>query len=68
MVLFSRGDLLLLVSLVRVDGVLEANEREKNESLPLAPLESSEQVRNYSRSVALHRVILDVRIDYPFLD
>jgi len=48
MVFFSCGDLLLLGAVVRVDGVLEAHEHDKNVSLPLAPLESSDQVRNYS--------------------
>ena len=34
-----RGDLLLLGAVVLVDGVLEAHERDQNESLPLAPLD-----------------------------
>ena len=48
MVFFSCGDLLLLGAVVRVDGVLEAHESDQNESLPLAPLESMDQVRNHS--------------------
>jgi len=49
-VLLSCGDLLLLGAVVRVDSVFEAHEREQDGSLPLAPLESIDQVRNYSVS------------------
>jgi len=51
-IFFRRGDLLLLVTVVRVDSILEAHVREENESLPLAPLESIGQVRRYSISIA----------------
>ena len=42
---------------MRVDGVLEAHERDQNESLPLVPLESIDQVRNCSSAKINMRVI-----------
>jgi len=42
---------------VRVDGVFEAHKGDKNDSLPLTPLESIDQVRNYSISLTGHNAI-----------
>jgi len=49
----SCGDLLLFGAVVRVDSFFEAHVCEQSESLPLAPLELMDQVRNYSTPIII---------------